>query len=213
MSGAWRLRRPQTPAPFKPGPNEPPRRGQCLPGAAEFRFAGVGLLYGPESLRAQGGSVMEVRCAGADEGGCAGGSAKRRAAGRPHCAPLRGRAWRGLQLKSTGALWAGWKGASASEAVAEDSMVSSAKAGRLCGADAAEVGHAKGLKVARLQARQMFGPISFSVAGVLSADVFCLVSCLTQRALVASYCIPTPAATGGHILWTRILPSCSYTSG
>ena len=71
--------------------------------------------------------------------------------------------------------------------------------GRLRGADAAEVGHAKGLKVARLQARQMFGPISFSVAGVLSAYVFCLVSCLTQRALVASYCIPPPAATGGHI--------------
>ena len=92
-------------------------------------------------------------------------------------------------------------------------MVGRAKAGRLCGADAAEVGHAKGLKVARLQARQMFGPISVSVAGVLSADVFCLVSCLTQRALVAFYCIPLPAATGGHILWTRILPSCSYTSG
>lgn len=85
--------------------------------------------------------------------------------------------------------------------------------GRLRGADAAEVGHAKGLKGAGLQARQMFGPIGFSVAGVLSADVFCLVSCLTQRALVAFYCIPLPAGTGGHILWTRILPICSYTSG
>lgn len=213
MSGAWRLRRPQTPAPFKPGPNEPPRRGQCLPGAAEFRFTGVGLLYGPESLRAQGGSLMEGRCAGADEGGYAGGSAKRRAAGRPHRAPLRGQAWRGLQFKSTGVLWAGWKGASASEAVAEYSMVGRAKAGRLRGADAAEVGYAKGLKGAGLQARQTFGPISFSVAGVLSADVICLVSCLTQRVLVAFYCIPPPAATGGHIQWTRILPSCSYTSG
>lgn len=126
---------------------------------------------------------------------------------------MRGRVGRRLQLKSTGALWAGWKGASASEDVAEYSMVGRVKAGRLRGADAAEVGYAKGLKGARPQARQMFGPISFSVAGVLSADVFCLVSCLTQRALVASYCIPPPAATGGHILWTRILPSCSYTSG
>ncbi len=67
MSGAWRLRRPQTPAPFKPGPNEPPRRGQCLAEAAEFRFTGVDLLCGPEALRAQGGSLMEVRCAGANE--------------------------------------------------------------------------------------------------------------------------------------------------
>lgn len=82
-----------------------------------------------ESLRAQGDSLMEGRCAGADEGGYAGGSAKQRAAGRPHRAPLRGRVGRGLRLKSTGALWAGWKGASASEAVAEDSMVSRVKAG------------------------------------------------------------------------------------
>lgn len=51
--------------------------------------------------------------------------------------------------------------------------------GRLRGADAAEVGHAKGLKGAGIQARQMFGPIGFSVVGVLSADVFCLVLCLT----------------------------------
>lgn len=87
-----------------PGPNELPRRGQCLAEAAEFRFTGVGLLYGPESLQAQGGSRMEGRCAGADEGGVVGGSAKRRAAGRPHRAPLRGRVGRGLQLKSTGSL-------------------------------------------------------------------------------------------------------------
>lgn len=73
----------------------------------------------------------------------------------------------------------GRKGASASEAVAEYPMASRAKAGRLRGADAAEVEHAKGLKGAGLQARQMFGPIGFSVAGVLAADVFCLVSCLT----------------------------------
>lgn len=51
-----------------PGLNELPQRGQCLAEAAEFRFAGVGFLYGPESLRAQGGSLMEGRCAGADEG-------------------------------------------------------------------------------------------------------------------------------------------------
>ena len=112
-----------------PGPNELPRRGSCLAEAAEFRFTGVSFLYGPESLRAQGGSVMEVRCAGADEGGYAGGSAKRRAAGRPHRAPLRERVGRGLRLKGTGLLWAGWKGASASEAVAEYSMVGRAKAG------------------------------------------------------------------------------------
>ncbi len=112
-----------------PGPNELPQRGQCLAVAAEFRFAGVGFLCGPESLRAQGGSLMEGRCAGADEGGYAGGSAKRRAAGGPHRAPLRGRVGRALRLKSTGLLWAGWKGASASGAVAEDSMVSRAKAG------------------------------------------------------------------------------------
>ena len=72
-------------------------------------------------------AFVEGRCAGADEGG-PGGSAKRRAAGRPHRAPLRGRAWRGPRLKSTGSLWAGRKGASASEAVAEDSMVGRAKA-------------------------------------------------------------------------------------
>jgi len=112
-----------------PGPNELPRRGQCLTEAAEFRFTGAGFLYGPEFLRAQGDSLMESRCAGADEEGYAGGSAKRRAAGRPHRAPLGGRVGRGLRLKSTGLLWAGWKGASASEAVAEYSMVGRAKAG------------------------------------------------------------------------------------
>lgn len=112
-----------------PGSNELPQCGQCLAAAAEFRFAGVGLLYGPESLRAQGGSLMEVRSAGADEGGYAGGCAKRRAAARLHRAPLRGRSGRGLRLKGTGLLWAGWKGASASEAMAENSMVSRTKAG------------------------------------------------------------------------------------
>ena len=86
------------------GSNELPRRGQCLAVAAEFRFIGVGFLYGPESLRAQGGRLMEWRCADADEGGYAGGSAKRRAAGGPHRAPLRGRVGRGLRIKSTGAL-------------------------------------------------------------------------------------------------------------
>ena len=86
---------------------------------------------------------------------------------------MRGRVGRGLRLKSIGSLWTGWKGASASGAVAEYSMVGRGKAGRLRGADAAEVGHAKGLKGAGLQARQMFGPISFSVAGVLFADGFC----------------------------------------
>lgn len=111
-----------------PGPIELPRRGQCLAEAAEFRFAGVGILCGPESLRAQGGSLMEGRCPGADEGGYAGGSAKRRAAGRLRRAPMRGRVGRGLRLKSIGALWAG-KGASVSEAVAEYSMVGRAKAG------------------------------------------------------------------------------------
>ena len=90
-----------------PGPNELPQRGQCLAEAAGFRFAGVGLLYEPESLRAQGGRLMEVRCAGADEGGYAGGCAKRRAAGRPNRAPLRGRVGRGLRLKSAGELWVG----------------------------------------------------------------------------------------------------------
>ena len=112
-----------------PGPNERPRRGSWLAEATEFRFADVGFLYGSESLRAQGGSLMEVRCAGSDVGGYAGGSAKRGAAGRPHCVPLRGRVGRGLRLKSAGSLWAGWKGASASEAVAEYSMVGRAKAG------------------------------------------------------------------------------------
>lgn len=55
---------------YAPAPNELPRRGQCLDEATEFRFAGVGFLYGSESLRAQGGSLMEVRCAGVDEGLC-----------------------------------------------------------------------------------------------------------------------------------------------
>lgn len=110
-----------------PGSNELPRRVQCLAEAAEFRFTSVGLLYGPESLRVKGGRLMEGRCAGAGEGGDAGGCAKQHAAGRPHRVPLRGRAWRGLRLKSTGLLWAGWKGASASEAVAEYSMGSRAK--------------------------------------------------------------------------------------
>lgn len=50
---------------------------------------------------------MEGRCAGANEGGDAGGCARRRAAGRPHRAPLRGRVGRGLWLKSTGTLCAG----------------------------------------------------------------------------------------------------------
>ncbi len=110
-----------------PGSNELPRRVQCLAEAAEFRFTSVGLLYGPESLRVKGGRLMEGRYAGAGEGGDAGGCAKQHAAGRPHRVPLRGRAWRGLRLKSTGLLWAGWKGASASEAVAEYSMGSRAK--------------------------------------------------------------------------------------
>lgn len=87
---------------------------------------------------------MEGRCVGADEGGVAGGCAKRRAAGRPHCVPLRGLVGRGLQLKSTGCCERGWKGASASEAVAEYSKVGRAKAGRLHGVVDAEAGHAKG---------------------------------------------------------------------
>ena len=195
-----------------PGPNELPRRGKCLAEAAEFRFTGVGLLCGPESLRAQGGSLMEGRCAGADEGDMREAALSDvRQVGHIvyHCAGERGA---DCGSKVLGRCERG-KGASASEAVAEYSMVGRGKSGRLRAADAAEVGHAKGFKIARLQARQMFGPIGFSVAGVLSAYVFCLVSCLTQRALVASYCIPLPAGTGGHILWTRILPSCSYTSG
>ena len=51
-----------------PRPNELPRRGSWLAVAAEFRFAGVGFLYGPESLWAQGGSLTGARCSGADEG-------------------------------------------------------------------------------------------------------------------------------------------------
>lgn len=76
-----------------PGPNELPRRGSWLAEALEFRFTGVGLLYGLEFLRAQGGRLVEGQCPGADEGGVAGGCAKRRAASRPHRAPMRGRAW------------------------------------------------------------------------------------------------------------------------
>lgn len=71
---------------------------------------------------------MEGRCAGADEGGYAGGSAKRRAAGRPHRAPLRGRGGADSGSKVLGRCERG-KGASASEAVAENSMVGRAKAG------------------------------------------------------------------------------------
>ena len=58
------------------GPNELPQRGQRFAAAAEFRSTGVSLLYGPESLRAQGDKLMEGRYAGTDEGGYAGGSAK-----------------------------------------------------------------------------------------------------------------------------------------
>ena len=71
---------------------------------------------------------MEGRCAGADEGGYAGGSAKRRTAGRPHRAPLRGRGGADCGSKVLGRCERG-KGASASEAVAEYSMVGRAKAG------------------------------------------------------------------------------------
>lgn len=114
------------------GPNELPRRGQCLAVAAEFRFIGVGFLYGPESLRAQGGSLMEGRCAGADEGGDAGSCAKRHAAVSQlgHVVHQCAGAWGAdCGSKVPGCCERGWKGASASGAVAEDSMVSRAKAG------------------------------------------------------------------------------------
>ena len=52
---------------------EPPQRGQCSTEVMEFRFTGVGLLHGPETLRAQVSSLMEVQGAGADEGGDAEG--------------------------------------------------------------------------------------------------------------------------------------------
>mgnify|MGYP007090287202 CR=1 FL=1 len=57
-----------------------------------------------------------------------------------------------LVCSARGVGWLG--GASASKAVAKDSLVSGAKAGCLRGADAAEAGHVKGrgLKGARLQA-------------------------------------------------------------
>ena len=76
---------------------------------------------------------MEGRCAGADEGGYAGGSAKRRTAGRPHRAPLRGRGGADCGSKVLGRCERG-KGASASEAVAEYSVVGRAKAGGVCAA-------------------------------------------------------------------------------
>lgn len=125
---------------------------------------------------------MEGRCVGADEGGY--GEAVLsdvRQAGHilHHCAGERGA---DCGSKVLGRCERGWKWASATEAVAGGSMVGRAKAGRLRGADAAEVEHAKGLKGAGLQARQRFGPISLSVAGVPSAYVFCLVSCLTPFA-------------------------------
>lgn len=68
----WGRRR-QAPVPCIPSLNEPPQRGQCSTEVMEFRFTGVGLRHGPETLRAQVGSLMEVQCDGADEGGDAEG--------------------------------------------------------------------------------------------------------------------------------------------
>lgn len=97
--------------------------------AAEFRFTGVGLLYGPESLRAQGGSLVEGNA-----------SVRMRVVRREavlsdvrqvghivyHCAGERGA---DCGSKVLGRCERGWKGASASDAVAEYSMVGRAKAG------------------------------------------------------------------------------------
>lgn len=73
VAGAWQLRRPQAPAPSIPSLNEPPQLGQCSTEVIEFRFTGVRLLHGRETLRAQVGSLKEMQCAGADEGGDAEG--------------------------------------------------------------------------------------------------------------------------------------------
>lgn len=96
--------------------------------AAEFRFAGVGLLYEPETLRAQGGRLMEGRCAGADEGVMREAELSDvRQVGHivHHCA---GEWGADCGSKVLGRCERG-KGASASEAVAEYSMVGRAKAG------------------------------------------------------------------------------------
>ena len=96
--------------------------------AAEFRFAGVGLLYEPETLRAQGGRLMEGRCAGADEGvmrEAVLGDVRQVGHIVHHCA---GEWGADCGSKVLGRCERG-KGASASEAVAEYSMVGRAKAG------------------------------------------------------------------------------------
>ena len=111
----------------------------------------------------------------------------------------------------------GWLGgASASKAVARDSLVSGAKAGCLCGADVAEAGHVKEKEPKGRKASSIIIGRSYllSLVGVL-VRVYKLVSsrALPQQTLVAFDYIPQPAATGGLFYGRRILLGCSYTPG
>ena len=76
-----------------------------------------------------------------------------------------------MGLLHAGVGWLG--GASASKAVARDSLVSGAKAGCLRGAEVAEAGHVKEKepKVARLQASQLAGLIHCPWLGCLYVSI------------------------------------------
>ena len=142
--------------------------------AAEFRFTGIGLLYGPESLRAQGGSRMEGRCVGADEGGLAGSCAKRRAAGRPRRVPLRERVGRGLRLKGTGSLSAGVERGVGKRGCSRGLDGGQSEGGVVCVVHLLlkpDMLKGRSLLVARLQASQVVGLIHWPWLGCLCAFI------------------------------------------
>ena len=87
-----------------PGPNELPRRGHAWLWLRSFDSPA--LVFSADQNLSERRAAASWRCDAPVrmKGGYAGGSAKRRAAGRPHRAPLRERVGRGLRLKSTGEL-------------------------------------------------------------------------------------------------------------
>lgn len=115
-------------------------------------------------------------------------------------------------LKSTGSTLgtgyeavrgAGWLGgASASWAVAEDSLASRGKAGRLCDADFLGGNpdrlKARSLLAARLQASQLISLSYFPGPWRCVHPYVVSFHALTQQTLVAFYYIPQPAATGAN---------------
>ena len=103
-----------------------------------------------------------------------------------------------LVCSARGVGWLG--GASASKAVAKDSLVSRVKVGSLRGAEAAEAGRVKGKEPKGRKATSITSGRSYSLSlvGVLVRIYKSFWSpALPQQTLVAFYYIPQPAATGG----------------